>query len=114
GAGRPEGVATLSPEPLPIAHLKITRTHIIKDGIAGDVLEDFLFRYAFPTLSHDRCKFRLVVHLSRVGREEDGIARAADGVAGLQEEHRPRGRFEALFGSVGFIVESHANNLPRP
>lgn len=108
-----ERIEALAAEPLAVLELEVARAHVVCACVARDGGERVLGGHA-PGLTpdHDR-ELGLRVHVLTLGRQDEGIARAPEGVGELGKEERRLRQLDSLLGRVIVIVEPDTNDLGR-
>ena len=111
---RAERVEALGPGPLRVAALQVPRGDVVAAGVAED--RPFGAGPVHPARAgradHDR-QFGLVLDLSGLWRQPDGVVRSDHRRGGLDEDERFLGDLVAEFGRVVGVVAAHADHLAR-
>src|SRR5690606_37898161 len=111
---RTERVAALALGPLSRAlDLEGALGNVVRDAVAGDVVESFSLRDIFCRAPDHHGEFHLPVGLRRTARDGQVVIGHANGRAGLHEDDR-LGRYAgAGLSRVIGVVEANADELAR-
>ncbi len=112
-AERAESVEALAARPLPVGDLQVARRHVVGDGVTEDVTVGRLGGDPTAALADDHRQLGLVLDLLRLGRQADGLALADDGAGRLEEQQRQLRDGGVVFGGVGGVIASDADDLAR-